>query len=67
MPKAGGGWQESINDHTATTVGDDKQQERALNDVGNDKDFEGGKGNGDNEEGAGQQGGQGWKGPWRWR
>ncbi len=24
MPKAGSGWQESINDHTATMVGDDK-------------------------------------------
>ncbi len=24
MPKAGGGWQESVNDHTATMVGDDK-------------------------------------------
>ncbi len=24
MPKAGGGWQESIDDHTATTEGDDE-------------------------------------------
>ena len=23
-PKAGGGWQESVDNHTATTVGDDK-------------------------------------------
>jgi hypothetical protein len=23
MPKAGGGWQESVDDHTATMVGDD--------------------------------------------
>ena len=58
MPKAGGGWRESINDHTATTlVGDDKRRERARDDEGNDEDCEGGKGDGDNEEGAGQQGG----------
>ena len=53
MPKAGGGWQESVNDHTATTVGNDKRRERVRNDEGNDKDCEGGKGDGDNEEGAG--------------
>jgi hypothetical protein len=66
MPKAGSGWQESVNNHTATMVGDNKQQEHALDDVGNNKDCEGDKGNGDSEEGAGQQGGQGWQGPWRW-
>ncbi len=57
MPNAGGGWQESVDDHTATMVGNDKQRERARDDEGNDKDCEGGKGNGDNKEGAGQQGG----------
>ncbi len=57
MPKAGGGWQESVNDHTATTVGDDERQERAHDHEGNDEDCEGGKGDGDNKEGAGQQGG----------
>jgi hypothetical protein len=25
MPKAGGGWQESVDDHTATTVGNDER------------------------------------------
>jgi hypothetical protein len=67
MPKAGGGWRESVDDHTATTVGDDEQRERARDDEGNDEDCKGGKGDGDNEEGAGQQGGQGWQGPWRWQ
>jgi hypothetical protein len=57
MPKAGGGWQESINDHTAMTVGDDEQRECAHDDEGNNEDCEGGKADGDNEEGAGQQGG----------
>ncbi len=57
MPKAGGGWRESVDDHTATMVGNDEQQERVRDDEGNDKDCEGGKGDGDNEEGAGQQGG----------
>jgi hypothetical protein len=38
MPKAGGGLGESIDDHTATTVGDDERQERARNDEGNNKD-----------------------------
>ncbi len=55
MPKAGCGWRESIDDHTATTVGDDERRERACDDEGNDEDYEGGKGDGDNEEGAGQQ------------
>ncbi len=66
MPKVGGGWRESVNDHTATTVGDDERQERVLDHVGNDEDCEGGKGDGDNEEGSGQQGGRGWQGSWRW-
>ena len=57
MPKAGGGWQESVDNHTATTVGDNERRERAGDDEGNDKDCEGGKGDGDNKEGARQQGG----------
>ncbi len=67
MPKAGGGWRESVNDHTAMTVGNGKQQERARDDEGNDEDGEGGKGDGNNKESAGQQGGRGWQGPWCWR
>ncbi len=67
MPKAGSGWQESIDNHTATLVGDDERQECARDDEGNNKDGKGGKGDGDNEEGAGQQGGQGWQGPWHWQ
>ncbi len=67
MPKAGGGWRESVDDHTATTMGDDERRERARDDEGNDKDCEGSKGDGDNEEGARQQGGRGWQGPWHWR
>jgi hypothetical protein len=53
--KAGGGWQESVDDHMATTAGDNKPQERAVDDEGNNKEGEGGKGNGDGDEGAGQQ------------
>jgi hypothetical protein len=67
MPKAGGGWQESVDDHTATTVGDSERRERARDDEGNDKDGKGSKGDGNNKEGAGQQGGRGWQGPCRWR
>jgi hypothetical protein len=57
MPKAGGGWRESNDDHTAKMVGDDERRERARDDEGNDEECEGGKSDGDNEEGAGQQGG----------
>ncbi len=53
MLKGGGGWRDSVDDHTATMVGDDKRREHARNDEGNDKDCKGGKGDGDNEEGAG--------------
>jgi hypothetical protein len=67
MPKAGGGWQESVEDHTATTVGDGERQECAHDDEGDDKDGEGGKSDGNNKEDAGQQGGRGWQGPWRWQ
>jgi hypothetical protein len=66
MPKAGG-WRESVNNHTATMVGNDEQREHARNYEGNDKDCEGSKGDGDNKEGAGQLGGQGGQGPWRWQ
>jgi hypothetical protein len=55
MSKVGGGWQESVNNHTATTVGDDERRVRACDDEGNNEDCEGSKGDGDNEEGAGQQ------------
>ncbi len=55
MPKAGSGWGESVDNHTATMVGNDERRERARDDEGNDKDCKGGKGDGDNEEGAGQQ------------
>jgi hypothetical protein len=65
--KAGGGWQERVNDHMTTTAGDDKQQEHVCNDEGNNEDGKGSKGNGDNNEGAGHQGGQGWQGPWHWQ
>ena len=65
--KARGGWQESIDNHTATTVGDDERREGARDDEGNDEDCEGGKGDGDNKEGAGQQRGRGWQGPWHWQ
>jgi hypothetical protein len=67
MPKAGSGWQESVDNHTTTTVGNIKRQEHARDDEGNDKDGKGGKGDGNNEEGARQQGGQGWQGPWHWQ
>jgi hypothetical protein len=65
--KAGSGWQESIDNHMTMMAGNGKQQERTCNDQGNDKDGKGGKGDDDNNEGAGQQGGQGWQGPWRWQ
>jgi hypothetical protein len=67
MPKAGGGWQASVDNHTATTVGDGEQREHARDDEGNDKDGKGSKGDGNNKEGAGQQGGRGWQGPWCWQ
>ncbi len=67
MPKAGGGWRESVDDHMATMVGDNERREHARDEEGNNKDCEGSKDDGDNEEGARQQGGQGWQGPWHWQ
>jgi hypothetical protein len=61
--KAGGGWQESDNIHTTTMVGNDKQQERAADDKGSNKEGKGGKGYGDCNEGGGQQRRQGQQGP----
>ncbi len=43
----GGGWQESINDHTTTTAGDDKQRDHAADVEGSNKEGEGGKGYGE--------------------
>jgi hypothetical protein len=53
--KAGGGWQESIDNHSTMTVGNDKQQEHDTDDDGSNKEGEGGKGDGDSNEGGGQQ------------
>jgi hypothetical protein len=63
----GGGWLESVDNHSTTTVGDNKRQERATDDDGNDEEGEGGKGDGDGNEGSGQRRGQGRHGPWRQR
>ncbi len=70
----GGGWRESVDDHTATMVGDDKRRERARDDEGNNEDWaramvttkrvpgnregKGGKGHGIGDEGGVQQRGQ---------
>ncbi len=53
--KTGGGWQEGIDEknHTATTVGDDKQRGHAADGDGSNKEGEDGKGDGDGNEGAG--------------
>jgi hypothetical protein len=56
VSKAGIGWQESVDNHTATMVGNEEQQEHGADNEGNDKEGKGGKGNGDSDEGAGQQG-----------
>jgi hypothetical protein len=37
LSKGGGGWQESINNHTITTGGDNKGQERVVDDEGSSK------------------------------
>jgi hypothetical protein len=62
--KAGGGWQESVKDHTTMTVGNEEQQEHVADDEGNNKEGEGSKGDGDGNEGAVQQRGKGGQGPW---
>jgi hypothetical protein len=55
--KVGGGWQESIDDHTTTTAGNDKRRERAVDDEGSNKEGKGGKGDGDyNKVGVQQRG-----------
>jgi hypothetical protein len=43
----GGGWQESVDNHTSTTAGKDKQRERAVNVEGSNKEAKGGKSNGE--------------------
>ncbi len=48
----GGGWGKSVDDHMTTTAGNDKQQERVADDEGSDKEGEGGKGDGDYNEGG---------------
>ncbi len=48
-------------------VGDDKQQERAVDDDGSNKEGKDGEGDGDGNEGAGRQRRQGHHGPWRQR
>jgi hypothetical protein len=53
--KVGGGWQESIDNHTTMMVGDDKQLEYAADDEGSNKEGKGGKGDGDYNEGGAQQ------------
>jgi hypothetical protein len=45
--KAGGGWQESVDDHTTTMVGNDKQRECAADDEGSDEEGKGSKSNGE--------------------
>jgi hypothetical protein len=53
--KGGSGWQESIDNHLTTTAGsDNKQQECAAEDVGSNKEGQGGKDNGDGNEGGRQ-------------
>jgi hypothetical protein len=51
----GGRWlarERQRGDHTTTTVGNDKQQERAADDNGSNEEGEGGQGNGDSSHGA---------------
>ncbi len=48
----GGGWQESVDDHMTTTVGDNKRREHAADDEGSNKEGKGGKGDGDYNEGG---------------
>ncbi len=52
--KAGGGWPESVDDHSTMTAGKDEQQEHAADYDGSNKEGEGDKGNGDGNEGGGQ-------------
>ncbi len=50
-----GGCQKSINNHTTMTAGNNKQQERAADDEGSNKEGKGDKGDGDYNEGGVQQ------------
>ena len=43
----GGGWQESVDDHRTTTMGDDKRRECAADVKGSNEEGEGRKGNGE--------------------
>jgi hypothetical protein len=52
----GGRWlarERQQGNHTTTTVGYDKRQERVLDVDGSDKEGKGGQGNGDGNEGGG--------------
>jgi hypothetical protein len=53
--KAGGVWQESIDDHLTMTAGNDKGREHAADDDGSNKEGKGGKGNGDCNNGDRRQ------------
>ncbi len=53
----GGRWlarEHQGGDHTTTTVGNDKQRERAADDNGSNKEGEGGQSDGEGNEGGGQ-------------
>jgi hypothetical protein len=50
VSKAGGGWKESIDDHSTTMAGADKQQERVVDNDGSNKEGKGAKGDGDGNE-----------------
>jgi hypothetical protein len=45
--KVGGGWQESVDNHTTTKAGDDEQCEHAADVEGSNREGKGGKGNGE--------------------
>ncbi len=49
MPKVGGGWQESVDNHMTMMVGNDKQLEHAADDEGSNKEGKEGKGGKINE------------------
>ncbi len=48
----GGGWQESVDDHRTTMAGNYDQREHVVDDEGRDKEGEGGKDDGDYNEGG---------------
>jgi hypothetical protein len=49
VPKVGGGWQESVDNHMTMMVGNDKQLEHAADDEGSNKEGKEGKGGKINE------------------